>query len=201
MSARSRLSRAIEAQRQRDRARLFGAKRRAGFVAPFAFLNQPSGGGGGGGPTLWQYADEAYENDYFLNDQVAQHVHNTAGATTIHSVELKLQWFADRTVHVEIWSNPDRTGTQYGGNSDAISITVANAYPTAQWFEFTWSSSAPVPTGDFYICPVSADAGAIGWRIAYNISGGVAYENTSYAAYAYGGDQTTTDFMFKVWKE
>lgn len=162
--------------------------RRFGGAASAALTCQP-----------WAGQTQTVSNDYFQGGTaLAQRIENLSGAVEICSITAQLQWFgpSDRTVHFEIWSTPEGAGTQYGGASTSVTVTSAGYFIPAFTSSLTFSSM-PNPAGDFYIRMV--DEGGVSNDAAWRIqSGGNAYDSTTYAAYAFGTNQTNYDFAFTL---
>ncbi len=130
-----------------------------------------------------------------INDNAdnAQHVKNSANIE-ICQVDI-LGYLTDTqtsgTVHVEIWSDDSKAGTQYGGDSDA----TANTHATEGEISFIWSSNAPTGiTGDFFMHLVHDSGDRTRWT-GYTSSS--TYEDSTYDFHLAGAD-TNDDISFRI---
>lgn len=156
--------------------------------------------------TCQSFAESTTSNDYYdTSTNISQKIKFTGGGT-VCQIDLKLQWMSgtDAKGKIQLWSNADRTGTQYGSDSNEVSVTSASYFPAA-WATFTFGTQ-PTPPGDFWICLVKTGSDNFGWRIDYNHTNGSGYYpytdasgDAAYCAYAFGANRTTTDCAFKLY--
>lgn len=146
------------------------------------------------------------DNDYYsTSTDIAQKIKSSG--VTVCQIDLKLSWLSgtDGNVKIQLWSNANKSGTQYGSDSSIVDVTLAGYYPTPAWASFTFATN-PEPTGDFWICLVKTGTNDVGWRIDYNHVPGAGYypyidatADEAYCAYAFGANRTTTDCTFKLY--
>lgn len=128
-------------------------------------------------------------NDYWtISNPTCQKIKNSS-ALTICQVDIYI-YAGSGNAHVEIWSDANATGTQYGADSDSQYIDGGAIY------SFTWSSTEPNPTGDFFL-HLNEEDGSISWQAHTDEN---KYEDTNYDAWRGGAEITgDNDFRFKVY--
>ncbi len=156
--------------------------------------------------TCQLFAQSLEDNDYFgTGTDIAQKIKVTS-AIEVCQIDLKLLWQAGTTgeVKIQCWSNANKSGTQYGSDSNSIVVTSGSYFPAA-YGAFTFATN-PTPSSDFWICLVEVAAQDVGWRMSYNHVAGSGYypyidatADEAYCAYGYGANQTRTDMCFKVY--
>jgi hypothetical protein len=164
-----------------------------GSTVPIAGVAAPS-------CAAWDGQTCATDNDYdTLTDLFSQRLSTTGG--TVCEVKAKLyKNSGNADIHVEFWSGGDRTGTQYGGNSNTNTVSSTD---TANVETFTWTATKPtLPSGSCYMFFVGATGTTTRFR-CYTVAGGTGYSDTTYAMYSNGTlyGSGTYDFYFVLSKE
>lgn len=156
--------------------------------------------------TCQSFAESTHDNDYYTTSSDNAQKVRVQAEIEVCQIDLKLFWQAGTTgeVKVQCWSAANRTGTQYGSDSNSIVITSGSYFPAA-WGTFTFATN-PTPSTDFWICLVKVTAQDVGWRVSYNHTAGSSYypyidaaADEAYCAYAFGANRTTSDFCFKAY--
>lgn len=92
------------------------------------------------------------------------------------------------SMYVQLWTGADGTGTKLGGDSNTLTVSGASG-----WYDFTWQSDYPNPTGGFFVLPVLVSGSA---RAHYNSAGGYAGGDMYYN----GSVVTGYDLTFEAFK-
>lgn len=109
----------------------------------------------------------------------------------IYQVEIWVGAFLTNNIHLEIWSDRIKAGTQYGGDSDTKTL----AQFESGYYTFTFSEPLPSPTGDFFVHFV-IDSYDNNW--VTRTGGPNNYEDTNYD-YGRDGVDDNEDAVIKIW--
>jgi len=127
---------------------------------------------------------------YYYVDTAGQKIKGAVGKICKITLTLYHVSSGSSTDYLEIWSDVNRSGTQFGGSSTNQSVDTNYAEKT-----FEWSSNYPEPTGDFYIhLRTSSETNLY-------ITGRedpTAYEDTNYDLFSNSTDQNQ-DATFSLW--
>jgi len=151
---------------------LFALPAYAGNFSVIATPMSVATSGGAAALTEQLYAQQTTNTEQYSpgsSNTYSQKIKCTAGAT-VTKVELLTSWSASNTSYKIGIFSAATGGTQYGSDSNTISVTSVSHYPTPVWDTLTFATN-PEPTGDFYIRIISSDP-VLNWRVAYNVAGG-----------------------------
>lgn len=124
----------------------------------YGFYLHGSGTTGGGSCTLSDLYNENTSNYGASAASAAndyQYVNNTSSRSFCKVTWEAYRTIANVTVHLELWSDASKTGTQYGSDSSQV---VISATALGTHHEFTFASN-PNPSGNFYT-HIIVDSGA-----------------------------------------
>jgi hypothetical protein len=98
--------------------------------------------------SLWT---QTTDQDYWglpTNGWCAQFLENSV-AREVCKVKVKMQnvGAGDRTLYCVLRSAKNGGGSQYGDNSETVTISPS----AAAWYTFTWITNPTAPAGDFYL--------------------------------------------------
>lgn len=131
---------------------------------------------------------------YQLDDITAQRISN---ASTVEICQILMPWLSEYgnelTIHIEIWSDINRAGTQYG--SDSNQVVFSNTSLDVKTFTF---GTNPQPPGDYFMHFIQDDGGVEGQHIFYVALSPTAYSTTDYDLYSNGVDMDY-DAVFTIY--
>lgn len=144
----------------------------------------------GGGTSCTESSSMKQTNTEYsveMSQIVSQRVYNSS-SLTVCGISLYLDPASTSSTYtVEIRSAINGGGTLYGSSK-----TITPSSTSGGWYDFTWSSNYPNPTGNYYICVSSSNSSNLLYYADEN------YEGTSYSAYAGNTQYTQYDLSFKV---
>lgn len=144
--------------------------------------------------TITQALDEDY---WALSDDYSQRLNITAD-TTVCQVTLRIYQSAGAgDVYVEFRDGPDPAASSRYGDA-SITRTISSSTITNEE-TFTWSTRPTIPSGSACYLHIRRISGTHRFR-ACNETGGVGYQNTTYALYTDAGvlGSGTWDLWMKV---
>ncbi len=132
------------------------------------------------------------DNDYFTSgNYTSQHIQNATAVTiTAFQAMLYRATAGTTTVHAEVWSTADQSGSQIGGDSDNVDVIATSKTV----YTFTWSANSPTPSADFFIYFVkNTPTDVLRFRCQ---SGSNGYDSDTYDAHASDGTKVTYGGLF-----
>ena len=158
------------------------------FAGGWGMLNDMNGPLVGCDDISLSQSDDFY---YSITTSTCQKIRYGGADCTIYSISFKaMDGGTEGNLHVEVWPTQNvGSGSQIGG--DSISLLVgANTF-----YEFTWSSNAPVPEDDYWACVLEE---GINLYLRYNYDEN-SYEDTNYDLWAAGSEVSgSVDALFAV---
>lgn len=147
-------------------------------------VGQGSAAPAGGSCDLSSTMKQETDADYWSGASAQAQKVSNASSITICKVGFRIDRNgADVTYHVELWSagtgnaGAQMTGdsSQLGGDSPQFTTNQTGAY----WYEVTWTSNKPNPTGDYFIHLVPDSSGTTTNQIRTGANA-TAYSTTDY---------------------